>query len=90
MQKENGLAIGWIDMRDEHPPLGEYVLTYCGGHGWPCVETDMLDFGSGQKPTSDASLLYWNSGNDFGEVTHWAPMPPLPEVPLNGYSGQVD
>lgn len=63
--------ITWTPVAEEQPPLKEYVLTFCAGKTYPCIGTDRLCLkGNG--------LVYWDSGNDFGEVTHWAPIPNTP------------
>ena len=74
-----GEYLDWRELQEETPPIGEYVLTYCGGKGYPDVHTNKLEFGSaGLK--QDPSLVYWSASDDFDEVTQWAPMPPLPDV----------
>lgn len=67
----------WKKIDDEFPPVGEFVITVCGGQNWPNLKAQELLKGSyihGQDP----SLFYWSSGDDFNEVTHWAVLPQLP------------
>ena len=68
----------WKRIADEFPPIGKRILTFKYlAPGEPCIQTDELRTGHG--PQQDPALYYWNSGDDFNEVTHWAEFPNLPD-----------
>lgn len=70
--------IEWIAVVDKPPPIGEWVLTSKSGSDWPIMETNALRYGSGKF--KDPSLLYWDCGSDFEDVTHWAKLPEIPKT----------
>ena len=69
--------IEWIAVSDKLPPIGEWILTARAGGSWPQMETNSMRYGDG-KLGKDQSLLYWDCGSDFDEVTHWAKLPNMP------------
>lgn len=74
--------IDWIKTEYKQPPIGEYVLTAHGNSNYPTIQTDRLNFGGKYNYTPDDGLLYWDSGADYGEVTHWAELPNIPNAEL--------
>ena len=70
--------IEWISLNEKQPPIGEYVLTYSGNPDWSHINTDRLNFGGTYNNTPDDRLLYWDSGSDYNDITHWAILPNLP------------
>lgn len=71
--------IEWISLNEKQPPIGEWVLAYSGANDWPHIGTDRLNFGGKYSHSPDDGLLYWDSGADYDDVTHWAAMPNLPK-----------
>lgn len=69
--------IEWIPMSEQWPPICENVLTVCAGKEWPDMGANSLSKGDGSRGY-DPELYYWQGGEDFEEVTHWAPLPAIP------------
>ena len=67
----------WIAMADNWPAIGEWVLTANAKSDWPCVVSNRLVKGDGVHGR-EVGLFYWDSGDDFDDVTHWQPMPQMP------------
>lgn len=67
----------WTAMADQWPPVGEWVLTACADSGWPNMTANRLNEGDGTHGR-ERGLYFWNSGDDFDDVTHWQPLPPMP------------
>jgi hypothetical protein len=63
----------WIRVKDSLPQFGESVLvwTYSG----VCIASICGQTITGSKPT----WIEWNGDHDFWNVTHWMPLPNLPE-----------
>lgn len=70
----------WIVVSEKRPPIGEWILTACAKKDWPCMKTNALREGDG-KLGREIGLYYWDSGDDFDDVTHWQPLPPMPPMP---------
>ena len=70
--------IEWISVSSKFPPIGEWVITARAGHYWPSMETNALRYGNAMAK-QDPSLLYWDCGSCFDEVTHWSKLPNMPE-----------
>lgn len=51
------MMITWTPVAEEQPPLKEYVLTYCAGKDYPCIETD-------RRCLKGDGLVYWDRDND--------------------------
>lgn len=73
----------WIAVSDKWPPVGEWILTACAGKDWPDMQTNALREGDG-KLGRKPGLYYWDSGDDFDDVTHWAKLPAMPNVKVQG------
>lgn len=69
--------IDWIKITDGQPPIGVSVLTCKGDGDFRYLATDALNFGSAER-YSKPDLLYWDSGSDYDEITHWAVLPNMP------------
>lgn len=72
-----GSSIEWTAVSDQWPPFEVWILTFCARKDWPDMQTNALRVGSG-KCGRQPGLYYWDSGDDFFEVTHWAPLPKVP------------
>ena len=70
--------IEWVAMEEQWPPIGVEVLACGVGKEFGGIHTNQLDKGSDIGPGYDPELYYWAGGEDFDEVTHWAPMPAMP------------
>ena len=67
--------IEWHKVSDIFPPTGKKILTLVQLDG-PYIQSDELR--PGFAANQDPELYYWQSGQDFDEVTHWAEMPDVP------------
>lgn len=65
----------WHDMNKKHPAYGEKVVVFSK---YGQISIDKLDFGDGI--CEDESLVYWQSGCNFDDISHWADMINLPNV----------
>ncbi len=72
--------IEWVAMEEQWPPIGVEVLACGVGKEFGGIHTNQLDKGSDIGPGHDPELYYWAGGEDFDEVTHWAPMPAMPRA----------
>jgi hypothetical protein len=68
--------IQWISIGDKTPPVGENVLVTNTNSTFKAIWTDAVYFGC--EPRQDKDLLYWKSGNDMNDASHWAVMPNMP------------
>lgn len=82
--------IAWIPMSEQWPPIGVDVLVACAGKEYPCIHTNQLGKGSDIGPRYDPELYYWQGGEDFEEVTHWAPLPAMPAVASKCDGGELE
>lgn len=72
--------VEWVAMEEQWPPIGVEVLACGVGKEFGGIHTNQLDKGSDIGPGYDPELYYWAGGEDFDEVTHWAPLPAMPSV----------
>lgn len=72
-------TIKWTPLSEEWPPIDEWVLTANPGKEWPDIRANALREGDGRCGRRPG-LYYWESEDDFDDVTHWAPMPAMPVV----------
>lgn len=60
----------WQPITDgEYPPVNEWIMTKCADKSWPDIRSNQL------RRANDGSCYVWASGDDFSDITHWAPLP---------------
>jgi hypothetical protein len=81
--------IKWISIKDEKPPLGEYVLLFASSERKSCLSGPKIFVGfrgSCSKSYSESESYYdsaWGDGYipfEEKDVTHWALLPETPEI----------
>lgn len=70
--------IEWVAVKEQWPPIGVKVLAFGAGKELGGIHANRLKKGGDIGPGCDPELYYWEGGEDFDEVTHWAPMPDMP------------
>ncbi len=78
----------WISVKDQLPELCEDVLVTITGDCDPCIIVSHYDY-KDDEPDEDGHLRvdwYYEgqkmySTSWYQQVTHWMPLPPLPNIP---------
>ena len=76
-EREKGCD-GWISVKDGLPEIGQRVLTCVQGQPWDAKQyfVSLHEYGSTKK---------WANEYEWRYVTHWMPLPDLPQEATDGH-----